>query len=378
MSDVGIERIGRTKGDLRRFFDVAEKIYENDPHWVAPVRADLAKVLSPKNPFFRHAEIQLFIARRDGADVGRIAAILDRNHNDFQGERTGFFGYFESENDREVADRLIDAAARWGRERGLSILRGPANPSLNAEAGLLVDGFDAPPVFMMTYNPAYYGPLLEEAGFRKAKDLFAYRIEPSPEPLERLERLAERTRRRTTDLRVRPITRRTLAADLPKVREVYNAAWQGNWGFVPMTREEIAFMARRLRPLLDRDLSCLAEIRRRDGSHEPIAFFVALRDFNQAIAPTRGRLLPFGWLKFLLAAPKVRTLRLLTFGVKREWRMRGIDAVVFAESLRAVLRRGFTSVEASWIVEDNFPMIRGIEFWRGHRYKTYRLYDRPL
>lgn len=378
MSDVRIERIGGTKRDLHRFFDVAEKIYVDDPHWVAPVRADLAKVLSAENPFFCHAEMQLFIARRDWADVGRIAVILDRNHNAFHGERTGFFGYFESENDREVADRLFGAAAGWARERGLTVLRGPANPSLNAEAGLLVEGFDAPPVFMMAYNPPYYCRLLESAGFRKAKDLFAYRIEPSAGPLERLQRLADRTRRRTTDLRIRPITRRSLAADLPKVREVYNAAWQGNWGFVPMTREEIAFMARRLKPLLDRDFSSLAEICRSDGSREPIAFFVALRDFNQAIAPTKGRLLPLGWLKFLLAARSIRTLRLLTFGVKQEWRMRGIDAVMFEEGLRASLRRGVTSVEASWIVEDNFPVIREIEFWRGYRYKTYRLYDRPL
>jgi len=378
VNDVRIERIGRTKRELHRFFDVAEKIYEDDPHWVAPVRADLVKILSPENPFFWHAEMELFIARRDGADVGRIAAILDRHHNDFHGERTGFFGYFESENDRAVADRLVEAAAGWARERGLNILRGPANPSLNAEAGLLVEGFDAPPVFMMTYNPAYYCQLLEKAGFRKAKDLFAYRIEPSAGPLERLQRLARRTRRRMTDLRVRPITRGSLEADLPNVREVYNAAWQGNWGFVPMTREDMAFIARRLKPLLDRDFSSLAEIRHPDGSCEPIGFLVALRDFNQAIAPTRGRLFPLGWLKFLLAARRIRTLRLLTFGIKQEWRLRGIDAVMFEESLRAMLRRGVTSVEASWIVEDNLPMIRGIEFWHGYRYKTYRLYERPL
>ncbi len=378
MSGVRIERIGRGKRELRRFFDVAETIYAADPHWVAPLRNDLVRVLSPENPFFRHAEMQLFVAHRRGTDVGRIAAILDRTHNEFHGEQTGFFGYFESEHDQQVAHGLFDAAAAWVSERGMKVLRGPANPSLNDEAGLLVDGFDAPPVFMMTYNPSYYRGLLEGAGFRKAKDLFAYWVDLSGIPLDRLERVADQIRRRETDVLIRPITRRSLGADLPKVREVYNAAWERNWGFVPMTGDEIAFMAQRLRPLLDKDFVYLAEIRRPGGALEPIGFFMAFPDFNRAIAPTRGRLLPWGWLKFMLAARRIRTLRVVALGIKREWRMRGINAVMFNEGLRAALRRGFTGVEASWLLEDNASAIREIDLGQGHRYKTYRLFDRLL
>jgi GNAT superfamily N-acetyltransferase len=378
MSGVRIERIGRETRDLRRFFDVAEKIYADDPHWVAPLRSDLAKVLSLENPFFRHAQMQLFIARRDGADVGRIAATLDRAHNEFHGEQTAFFGYFESECDQWVANSLCDAAAAWASERGMKVLRGPTNPSLNDEAGLLIDGFDASPVFMMTYNPPYYGALLEGAGFRKAKDLFAYWVELAGMPLGRLESLADQIRRRETDVLIRQITRRSLAADLPKVREVYNAAWEKNWGFVPMTGDEIAFMAMRLRPLLDKDFVYLAEVRRPGGSLEPIAFLMALPDFNRAIAPTRGRLLPLGWLKFMLAARRIRTLRVVALGIKREWRRRGITALIFKESVHAALRRGFTGLEVSWLLEDNSPAIREINLGQGHRYKTYRLFDRLL
>src|SRR5438477_5841835 len=164
-----IERIGRGRRDLSRFFDVAEAIYGADPNWVAPLRSDLAKVFQDENPFFRHGEMQLFVARRDGADVGRIAAILDRNHNSFHDEGVVFFGFFESIDDSDVAGKLLEAAALWGRERKMTVLRGPTNPTLNDEAGLLVEGFDSPPVLMMTYNPRYYVRLLEEQGLRKAK-----------------------------------------------------------------------------------------------------------------------------------------------------------------------------------------------------------------
>lgn len=377
MSGVRIERIERRRRGLGRFFDVAHAIYAGDPHWIAPLRDDLAKVFSPDNPFFRHAEIELFIARRDGTDVGRIAAILDRSHNQVHGERTAFFGYFESRNDQEVADGLFDAAAAWARERGMDVLRGPANPSLNDEAGLLVDGFGAPPMFMMTYNPAYYRGLLERARFRKAKDLFAYWIDLAR--LERLQRLADRVRRREADVLIRPVTRGRLAADLPKVREIYNEAWENNWGFVPMTDEEIAFLAKRLRPVLDADFTFLAEVRRPDGPLEPIAFFMALPDFNRAIAPTNGRLFPFGWLKFRLAARRIATLRVVALGIKRAWRTRGIMAVMCEESLRAALRRGFTGAEVSWILEDNALAIRTMDLWQGaRRYKTFRIYDRTI
>ncbi|MEO8189507.1 MAG: N-acetyltransferase [Acidobacteriota bacterium] len=373
---VSVQPIGRSKKDLSRFFDVADRVYANDPLWVAPLRDDVSKVFSPKNPFFLHGDMQLFIATRPGRDAGRIAAIVDRNHNDFHHDRTGFFGYFESENDPVVARALFDAAQAWVRERGMDTLRGPANPTLNDEAGLLVDGFDSSPVLMMTYNPRYYVELVEGAGFTKAKDLLAYWFEIKTDPLARLTRMAERISRREKDVVIRKISKKTLAADLPKIREVYNAAWEKNWGFVPMTPEEMDFMAKRLKPLVDEDFLFLAEFRRPDGSLEPIAFLLALPDYNVAMKPLGGRLLPLGWLKFLLNLKKIRSMRVLTLGIKKEWRLRGLQAVMFEKGLKAALERRYTGCEMSWLLEDNEAILRGAEFWGGQVYKTYRMYDR--
>ncbi len=378
MSGITIERVGRSRRELHRFFDVADRLYADDPHWVAPLRADAVKVFSAENPFFRHAEMQLFIAHRENRDVGRIAAILDRAHNEFHDEKIAFFGFFESENDPAAAHALVDAVSAWAHEQGMEILRGPASPSLNDEAGLLVEGFGRPPVFMTTYNPSYYVDLLEGAGFRKAKDLLAYWFDIGPEPLARLARLAERVRHRERDILVRQISKRSLRADLPKIREVYNAAWEKNWGFVPMTPEEMDFMAKRLKPLLDEDFLFLAEARGSHGTLEPIAFLLTLPDYNQAIAPLQGRLLPLGWLKFLLARKKIRTIRVLTLGIKKDYRMRGIQSVMFERGLREALARGYTGCEVSWLLEDNDLVIRAVDLWGGRLYKTYRLYDRAL
>ena len=375
---VQIQRIGRGRADLAHFFDVADRLYAGDPNWVAPLRSDLAKVFQDENPFFRHGEMQLFLAHRDGTAVGRIAAILDRNHNSFHGERAAFFGFFESEDDPEVARQLLDAAASWGRERKMSVLRGPTNPTLNDEAGLLVEGFDSPPVLMMTYNPRSYAGLIEGQGFRKAKDLLAYWFPLEEKPLERLSRIADRFRRREPDIVVRNVGKGQLGVDLPKIREVYNAAWEKNWGFVPMTPEEMDFMAKRLKPLLVEELLWIAEVRQPDGRLAPIGFMLMLPDYNRAIAPTRGRLLPFGWLKFLLATRKIRTVRVLTLGLAKEYRMRGIQSIMMADSLRFLLKKGYTGAEVSWLLEDNELVIGAVKLWGGRLYKTYRIYEKSL
>jgi hypothetical protein len=375
---VQIQRIGRSKADLGRFFDVADRIYGHDPNWVAPLRSDVAKVFQDENPFFRHGEIQLFLANRGGEAVGRIAAILDRNHNEFHGEKAAFFGFFESTDDHEVAAKLLEAASSWGRERRMTVLRGPTNPTLNDEAGLLVDGFDSPPVLMMTYNPRYYVALIQGQGFRKAKDLLAYWFPLEEKPLERLSRVAERFRKREPAVSVRNVSKGGLARDLPKIREVYNAAWEKNWGFVPMTPEEMDFMAKRLKPLLVEELLWLAEFRHPDGRVEPIGFMLMLPDYNHAIAPTRGRLLPFGWLKFLLATRSIKTVRVLTLGIQKEWRLRGIQSIMMADSLRFLLKKGYTGAEVSWLLEDNELVIGAVKLWGGRLYKTYRIYERSL
>ena len=377
-ASVVIERIGRSRRELSRFFDVADALYASDPLFVAPIRSDVAKVFQGENPFFRHGEMQLFVARRDGRDVGRVAAILDRNHNEFHGEKAAFFGFFESENDPEVAGKLLEAAALWGRERKMTILRGPTNPTLNDEAGLLVDGFDSPPVMMMTYNPPYYAPLIEGQGFSKAKDLLAFWFPLEEKPLERLTRVAQRFRRRSPEIQVRNVTRGSLKHDLGKIREVYNEAWEKNWGFVPMTGEEMDFMAARLKPLLVPELLWIGEAPRPDGGLEPMAFMLMLPDYNVAIAPTRGRLLPFGWLRFLLARSRVRTVRVVTLGVKKPWRQSGIQSIMMADSLRFLLKKGYTGAEVSWLLEDNELVIGAVRLWGGKLYKTYRIYEKAL
>jgi len=375
---VAIERIGRSRSELSRFFDVADALYAADPSFVAPIRSDLAKVFQDDNPFFRHGEMQLFFAHRGGKDVGRIAAVLDRNHNEFHGEKAAFFGFFESEDDPAVAGKLLEAAAVWGRERKMAILRGPTNPTLNDEAGLLVDGFDSPPVVMMTYNPPHYAALIEGAGFRKAKDLLAFWFPLEEKPLERLTRVGERFRKRSPEIRVRNVRRSGLERDLGKIRQVYNEAWEKNWGFVPMTSEEMDFMAARLKPLLVPELLWIGEAPRPDGSLEPIAFMLMLPDYNVAIAPTRGKLLPFGWLRFLLARRRIRTVRVVTLGVKTPWRQSGIQSIMMADSLRFLLKRGYTGAEVSWLLEDNELVIAAVRLWGGKLYKTYRIYEKAL
>jgi GNAT superfamily N-acetyltransferase len=370
---IAIERIGRGKAELSRFFDVADRIYAKDPNFVAPIRSDLAKVFEGENPFFRHGEMQLFVAHQGGMDVGRIAAILDRNHNAFHGEKAAFFGFFETSDDPAVAAKLLEAAAVWGRERKMTVLRGPTNPTLNDEAGLLVDGFDSPPVLMMTYNPRSYAALIEGQGFRKAKDLLAYWFPLEEKPLERLSRVAERFRKREPDIVVRNVSKGGLTRDLAKIREVYNGAWEKNWGFVPMTDAEIEHLAKQLKPIVVPDLVCFAE-----RASTVIGFAVALPDLNQALRHNpSGRLFP-GILRVLWQARKVSRLRIPLLGALPEHRGTGVDALMYHWIWTKAIARGYRWGEAGWILEDNRLMNNAIVRLGFRRYKTYRVYDKAL
>ncbi len=239
----------RTRRNVRRFLQVPYALYAGDPHWVAPLLMDLEKVFQEANPLFEHAEMQLWVARRDGRDVGRIAGILEQLHNRMHGERTVFFGFFECIHDQEVADRLLGAVEDWARGRGMNQLLGPMNPTTNDECGLLVEGFDSPPVFMMTYNPRYYAGLVESAGFARAKDLLAYDFDLANTPMSRFERIWSKFQKREPEIRIEPVLKKTLERQLTQIQHVYNEAWEENWGFVPMTDAEIQFMAARLKLL---------------------------------------------------------------------------------------------------------------------------------
>jgi GNAT superfamily N-acetyltransferase len=355
---------------------MAYAIYDRDPYWVAPLLSDVRKVFSDVNPLLMHAEMQLWVACRGGRDVGRIAGIIDRHHNEYHGERTAFFGFFECVDDPRVSAALFDAVDGWARQQGMTRLLGPMNPTTNDEAGLLVEGFDVPPVFMMTYNPRYYLALVEGAGFAKAKDLLAYAFDIARGPRERLERFREKFRRREPEVRIIAMDKKNLAPQLAKVKIVYNQAWEKNWGFVPMTEAEIDFMAERLRPLLTEGLAFVAE--KPEG---PVGFLLAMPDFNEAFRPLRGRLLSpglFAALPYLLGWKVPKYLRCVTLGVTAKQRGRGIEAAMLAEALATSLRMGFERGEASWILEDNTAVQRTIGLFGGEVYKRYRVYERQV
>jgi ribosomal protein S18 acetylase RimI-like enzyme len=375
MSDqIEIIPLDRSSKNVARFLEVSYLIYQNDPCWVAPLLMDLKKVFTDANPLFAHAQMQLWIARQAGKDVGRIAGIVDEFHNRAAKDQpAAFFGFFEAVNQPEVSQRLFQAVLDWARAKGLKRLLGPMNPTTNDECGLLVEGFDSAPVFMMTYNPRYYLNLFEAEGLRKAKDLLAFHMDLAKIPMDRLTRIAAKVKERHGNLAFRPVLKRNLKADIAKIKEVYNAAWEENWGFVPMTDAEVDFMAERLKPLMMEGLIWLAE-----AGDEPVAFLLALPDYNPALQPLKGRLLTpkvFGFIPYLMGWKRPTRTRVLTLGVKENYRSRGLESALLIEGLKVGFEAGVRESEASWILEDNVKMCRVLEAIGGRAYKRYRIYE---
>jgi len=369
---VKIEALTLSSRDVMRFLRVSYTIYKDDRNWVAPLLQDLKKVFTTANPLFEHAEMQIWVACSEGRDIGRIAALIDRNYCKTAAEPACFFGFFECVNNPAAARALVDSASQWGKSKGFSRLMGPMNPTTNDECGLLVEGFDSPPAFMMPYNPRYYPGLLSQCGLGKAKDLLAFYIDLSTIPMDRLIRIGTKVKARNSRLRFRPILRKTLEHDLGQVKKIYNDAWQENWGFVPMTDAEINFMAARLKPLLMEGLVWLVE----DGD-DPVAFLLALPDFNYSLQPLRGRLCTprlLGFLPYLFGWKRPPAARVLTLGVKTNYRSKGLESAMLIEGLKAGFEAGFKYAEASWILEDNTSMARVIEAIGGRVYKRYRIY----
>jgi GNAT superfamily N-acetyltransferase len=363
----------RTKKDLKAFLQFPWVIYRGDPYWVPPLLKEIAYHFSPQNPFLQHAEIVPFLAVRDGAPCGRIAAIIDQNYINFQDDHAGFFGFFESVNDKKVTRALLDRTKDFLRKKGLQKMLGPMSPSTNDECGLLVEGFDSSPCFMMPYNPPYYQELLEGCGLQKAKDLYADFMTDEAGVPERVLRISNRITDRLPGLTVRPINPRKLSEEVVKVKEVYNGAWKDNWGFVPLTDAEMALMAKKMKPLLVPDLALFAEI-----GDQTIGFALALPDYNLVLKRLNGRLGPLGMLKFLYYARKIDGVRVLLLGVKSEYRKRGVETLLYLELFRRGKMKGYYKGELSWILEDNHLMLKGLEALGGKRYKTYRIYQSPL
>jgi GNAT superfamily N-acetyltransferase len=374
-TDIQIVPLSRSSRDVMRFLKVSYHIYQDDPNWVAPLLMDLKKVFTDANPMFEHAVMQLWVARRNGQDVGRIAGIIDHNHNRVANDQAAFFGFFESVDEPEVSRRLFDTVVAWTLQAGLKRILGPMNPTTNDECGLLIEGFDSPPVLMMTYNPRYYVPLVEAAGFRKTKDLLAFHMDLAKIPIDRLSRIADKVKRRNPEVVLRPVLRKTVAQDIAKVKEVYNAAWEANWGFVPMTDAEMDFLAARLKPLLMEGITWLAEV-----GTEPVGFLLALPDYNIPLKPLRGRLLTpklLGFIPYLLGWKVLPRTRTVIFGVKEKYRTKGLESAMLTEGLKVAFEAGIRESEASWILEDNIRMCRMLEAIGGRPYKTYRIYERP-
>lgn len=366
--------------DLRRFIDLPWKIYDpaDHPQWVPPLRIAVGDALNKKaNPFYKTADRQLFLAMRDGKPVGRIAAIENRAHNAFHQDRVGFFGFFECKDDQEAAAALFSAAEKWLAARGLDTMRGPMNPSTNHECGLLVDGFEQHPMIMTTWNPRYYASLIEKAGFAKAKDLLAYYFpmngQQAFELPERVTALAKRALG-GKNLVFRDLDMKNFKAEVGRGWEIYNSAWESNWGFFPMSKESFYHEAQILKYIVFPEFTFMAEV---DG--EPAGFMIIVPDFHHAYkAIGNGRLLPTGLFKLLAMKKKLKSGRIMILGAKPEFRNRGIFALFASEMFRRGKAFGAEGAEASWILEDNDRLNQPLQSMGAKEYRRWRIYDRAI
>jgi hypothetical protein len=368
----------QTSRDRRQFLELPYQLYRGDAHWIAPLRMAQKDILNTKShPFYKTSDVEMFLARRDGRVAGRIMAILNRAHNEFQSERAGFFGFFEVENDEQTAAALLDVAREWVRSRGAEVIRGPVNPSTNYECGLLVEGFDLDPMIMMTYNPPYYAELLEGYGMKKAMDLYAYDIGVDYfNHSNKLQRVAERLRKKT-NISVRTVNMKDFKNEVGIIRRVYNDAWSRNWGFIPMSEEEFDHLAKDLKQIVDPRVLLIAEQTVEGGTARAVGFLLAVPDLNRALKKISGRLLPLGLLKLLWHSRKISSIRVITMGGIHEFQNLGIGSIFLDEIYRRGPAAGFPTGEMSWVLETNVMMNRAAELIGGRRTKTYRIYEMP-
>ena len=363
----------RDKKALRQFITFPWIVYCDDPYWVPPLISEQKGLFNrKKNPFFRHAYVELFLARRNGRVIGRIVSIVNQNHNSFHNDKVGFFGFFECLNDVDAAHALLSTACDWLRDRGMDTMRGPMNFSTNEECALLIDGFDSSPAIMMPYNPKYYVDFMDSFGLKKGRDLFAYSLTDDQVPPEDLQAKLEKIRKRA-GIVIRKLNMKDFNGEIQRVKEVYNSAWSRNWGFVPMTDEEINHMAHQLKRIIDPDIAYFAEI---EG--EPIGFFLALPDINQALKKINGRLFPFGLLKLLWHSRKIDGVRAPILGVIHKYQNKGIAPMFGVKSFIEGTKKGYLRGELSWILEDNIVVRRNLERMGAKVYKMYRIYEMPL
>ena len=366
------------KNDRNDFFDVPFGIYKFDRNWTAPLYMEQRELVEPKkNPWFEHGQAQLFVAYDDGTPVGRISAQVDRLHIE-RHDNTGFFGFFECPNDRRVAKALFAAAEKWLLDKGVEKARGPFSLSINEYAGFLVDGWDYPPMILMTHNPPYYNDLISKLGYEKAKDLYAWHydiLKPVPE-------MAEPVADQVLDfpgLVLRPFDMKNIERDVQIMQDIFNEAWSKNWGYLPLTEAESKKMAQDFKLILDPEAAIVAEV---DGDPAGICF--CLPNLNEAIYGLNGRIFPTGLAKMLwrLKVKGLKTIRLVAMGVRKKYRGSALNGplsiALYVEIHRRTKRLGYELGELGWTLEDNKKVNQGIEFMGGKVYKTYRIYEKSI
>jgi len=362
-----------TKQDLERFIRLPWKVYKNQPCWVPPLIQERKKFLNPDiNPFFEHAEVDLFLALdSDRSPVGRIALVHDQGYQEVHSELAGMFGMFEAMDDPNLFRFLLDKAYQWCQEKGYARLIGPMNLSTNHECGLLVEGFDSPTMLGIPYNPEYYVKHFEEWGLQKAKDLVAFRLDLIKIP-DYLEQAAAKIKRRN-HFNIRPMNLSRLDQEISVLWDIYNSAWSLNWGFVPMTRKEFEFSIQEVKPIIQPEFCLIAEVK-----GEPAGFSMAFPDINQVLIEMNGSLFPFGWARFLWKKNKINAYRVPILGVKKKYRRLGIDAWFYYETYRMFLDKKIKWCEMSWLLEDNKSITDPMSRIGGTIYKRHRIYDRII
>ena len=366
----------QTKRQITLFIDFPHDLYVGDPNYVPELFLGQQDLLSQhKHPFYKHSFAQPFLAYREGRIVGRIVAIFNTNHNAFNDVSEGQFGFFECINDQSVANKLLETAADWVRSKGGNRIVGPVNLTTNDTCGLLVEGFDRPPMVMMPYNPPYYLDLIENSGYRKKVDLRAYLVTKSTanqRSVLLLEKLEERLRR--SGIILRQINLKDFENEAKKIKVVYNKAWDKNLGFVPMTDDEFDYTAKELKLIVDPKYCILAE---KDG--EIIGFALGIPNINEILIRIRkGRLLPFGIFKLLFGLKKVKFIRVLMLGVLEGYRKLGIEACLYGRIIKNAIPSGIEGAECSWMLDDNYMMNHAIEQINADFYKRYRLYEKAV
>jgi GNAT superfamily N-acetyltransferase len=364
-----------SKRELNTFIKLPWRLYRNEPYWVPPLLFERKRFFDrARNPFFRHAEAEYFLAWRDRRPVGRITAHIDRNFNKFQSHQWGMFGFFECEDDPEAAGALLAAAEEWLRDRDRDRMVGPMDFTTNGECGILIDGYDALPTVLTNWHHPYYPGMLDGAGLTKAMDLYMWdlKVTGRHDVHPAIWRAAADVESKY-GITVRSMRKKDMEAEISRFLEVYNAAWERNWGFVPLTEDEVRHYAKDLKPILDENWAFIAE---KDG--ETIGAALTLPDYNQVLIHLNGRLLPVGWAKALWYRRKIDRVRVFALGVKREWQHTGIGAKFYELHFDAAERTPQKSGETGWILESNKSMNRAMKGMGGRIARTYRVYEKVL